>query len=127
MLNVTSRTNIFVKDINNSNQLSLKFTSSIAVFMLNILENEDESALQTVTGWGFDKQVLSCQHSQVKCSMLKQSNYICGGYQQQQPIAIKIYLIYCCIHEDESVLQTVTGWSVNKQGLSCQHSQVKCS
>ena len=60
-----------MKDINNSNQLSLKFTSSIAVFMLNILENEDESALQTVTGWGFDKQVLSCQHSQVKCSMLQ--------------------------------------------------------
>ena len=26
--------------------------------------------LQTVTGWSFDKQGLSCQHSQAKCSML---------------------------------------------------------
>ena len=34
------------------------------------------------------KQGLSCQHSQVKCSML-QSKYIWGGYQQQQPIVIK--------------------------------------
>ena len=38
--------------------------------MLNILENGNKSALQTVTGWIFDKQGLSCQHSQAKCSML---------------------------------------------------------
>ena len=29
----------------------LKFTLSIAVFMLNILKSENKSALQTVTGW----------------------------------------------------------------------------
>ena len=39
--------------------------------MLNILENENESALQTVTRWSFDKHDLSCQHFQAKCSMLK--------------------------------------------------------
>ena len=38
--------------------------------MLNILENGNKSALQTVNGLRFDKQGLSCQHYQAKCSML---------------------------------------------------------
>ena len=38
--------------------------------MLNILENGNKSALQTGTGWSFENQGLSSQHSQAKSSML---------------------------------------------------------
>ena len=41
--------------------------------MLNILENENKNALQTVTVWSFDKQGSSCQRSQAKCTMLLQT------------------------------------------------------
>ena len=38
----------------------LKFTYSIVVFMLNILENDNESAPQNDDAWSFDKYDLCC-------------------------------------------------------------------
>ena len=32
-----------------------------------------------------------------------------------------------CVCEGSKQFQTVTGWSFDKEGLSCQYSQVKCS
>lgn len=43
----------------------LKVTCSIVAFMLNILNNESESFLQTVDEWSFDKYDLCAQNSQV--------------------------------------------------------------
>ena len=73
----------------------LKFTCSIVEFMLNIPENENESALQTVAEWSFDKYNFCRQHSQVKCLTLERS-----FINQVQLFITVIYRIY-----QSSVLQ----------------------